>query len=331
MMHTIRVGIFHDIQKNISNLKICKRYIYRVPIRLYSNKSDNDQPAGNNASNADNNEIPGKQTHSSSIRKPINQNHASNHPSNTIEDRQSTKNDISESSSSHRAEKDDFNTKSKNSSNKIDANDDYLLNQIRLLNQSVSEHPRTSAISFLLMRNATWFMLTAFYGFFPGIVNDIGSELAVGYLVAKFTGKFRTAPNIALAAYLANQFPLLSEFKVSHLFTGGMPLHDTNKPENNTSQNIAEERRRIMIQMSQKGKDDATQESIQKLERFQKWIVGPIDTYGFSLFIAGKVNILGTIVGTAAALKYGVDISSWLAALGGSLRMICTLFLMVLN
>lgn len=38
---------------------------------------------------------------------------------------------------------------------------------------------------------------------------EMGPELAVGYILTKFTGKFRTPVNISLAAVISNVFPIL--------------------------------------------------------------------------------------------------------------------------
>jgi hypothetical protein len=59
----------------------------------------------------------------------------------------------------------------------------------------------------------------------------------------------------------------------------------------------------------------ATEEKVQKL---LDWLKGPLDKFGFSYFLASKVNIIATICGTAVAIEYGVDLTSILNALGVS-------------
>jgi hypothetical protein len=45
------------------------------------------------------------------------------------------------------------------------------------------------------------------------------------------------------------------------------------------------------------------------LYSFSNWIRGPLDKYGFSYFLATRINIMLVICGTAAAAKNGFDVS----------------------
>ena len=151
------------------------------------------------------------------------------------------------------------------------------------------------------MRTSTWYLLTAIYS----QTISVGPELAFGYLVAKFTGKFRQPLNLALAAVISHQFPIFGEIKASSLLgivhPGTSTGTGTNAGTSNTPSGVhptAAEEPPSPLEL--------------RLQRLLDWVRGPVDKYGFSLFVAGKVNIVLTILITAAALKQGVDLSSLL-------------------
>lgn len=169
----------------------------------------------------------------------------------------------------------------------------YLAENIKSLNQVVSEYPQTSMISFTVMRSSTWFLL--FYVLNSSILfpsDFFSAELAIGYLTAKFSGKFRQPANVILAGILSKQFPILSDIKVSSLLGAVTitPVNESQPPD--------------------------------KMSQFFKQVTdkisGPMDQYGFAYLVAGKINVLLTIVGTATAISAGMDIKSLLLSLGVS-------------
>jgi hypothetical protein len=131
------------------------------------------------------------------------------------------------------------------------------------------------------MRSGTWYVLAGLYS----QTFSLGPELAIGYLAAKFTGKFRQPLNLTVAAILANQFPVLRKIKGSAL------LGVVQVPPPKT-------------------------EIERKVSAALEWFRGPVDNYGFSLFLASKFNIALTIIGTGVAIKYGVDVSEILSCFG---------------
>ena len=142
------------------------------------------------------------------------------------------------------------------------------------------------------MRTGTWYALTGLFS----LTLHVGPELAVGYLLAKFSGKFRQPFNISLAALISHSFPILGEIKASALLGIVSPEVAT-------------------------GKGDEVPPPPptwleQKLLGILDWLKGPVDKYGFSLFLAGKVNIALTILVTGGALKSGMDVSSLLTSWG---------------
>lgn len=149
---------------------------------------------------------------------------------------------------------------------------------IKHFNNTVAAHAEISLWSFLALRVGSWYTLSAMYAFIP----DIGPELAVGYLIAKFTGKLRQPANFALAAVISHQFPILGTIKASALIGLIKKKPDPNEAE------------KPMI--------------IKKVEQFLDWIQGPLDKYGFSYFIASKVNIGLLIIGASYAVKTGLDV-----------------------
>ena len=187
-------------------------------------------------------------------------------------------------------------------------------NWIERFNNATSLYPQTSLYTFLLMRTSTWYLLTAIYT----QTISVGPELAFGYLVAKFTGKFRQPLNLAVAAAISHQFPILSQIKASALLGIIHPSPGTG-PGTGTGTDTGTNTGTAHATSSSAGSTPtAVEEPPSPLERrllmFLDWMRGPVDKYGFSLFVAGKINIVLTILITAAALKRGIDVSSLLTS-----------------
>ena len=111
----------------------------------------------------------------------------------------------------------------------------------------------------------------------------IGPEFAVGYLMAKFTGKLRQPFNLAMAAAISNEYPIFATIKSSALMG--------------------------VIKAKQPTSNESKPQLLVKLEKFMDWISGPIDKYGFSYFIASKLNLGLLICGVSYAVKNGMDVS----------------------
>ena len=148
-------------------------------------------------------------------------------------------------------------------------------------NATVAAHAETSIWTFLALRVGSWYTLAYIYTYVP----DIGPELAIGYLVCKFTGKLRQPANLGLAALISYQFPILSTIKASALI--GLVKNSTANQLNKPT---------IVV----------------KIEKFLDWMTGPIDKYGFSYFIASKVNMGVLLLGASFAVKTGLDVSYFL-------------------
>ena len=170
-----------------------------------------------------------------------------------------------------------------------------LRSSIYKFNASVTSYPIVSLYTFLGIRLGSWYLLTGIYA----ATLHIGPDLAVGYLLAKFSGKFRQPFNIALAALISRTFPVFSEVKASAIL-GFLPRSDTSIP---LIEPTSFEKKLLKFE--------------QKLLAFLDWLKGPADQYGFSLFIASKINIVLTIFGVTAVLKFSVmDVSSILTYWG---------------
>ena len=167
-----------------------------------------------------------------------------------------------------------------NSSDDDDKNTESMAaNLIATFNSTVASHADISLWTYLFLRVGTWYSMAFAYSYVPGI----GPELAVGYLLAKFTGKLRQPANLSLAALIQYQYPILGTIKASALI--GLVKRNTANTE---------EKPKIII----------------KIEEFLDWISGPVDKYGFSYFIASKINLGLLVMGTGYAVKYGIDVSS---------------------
>ena len=135
--------------------------------------------------------------------------------------------------------------------------------------------------------------LYAYGGYFPG------SELAIGYILVKFTGKIRQPANVALAAFFSKAFPVLTLVKSGPLLGivyPASPSSDASLPPSSSKQ------------------PESWSQRFQTM--FESTVVGPVDTYGFSLYLAGKINIAFTIVAAAICIRQGVDANSILSSFG---------------
>jgi hypothetical protein len=132
----------------------------------------------------------------------------------------------------------------------------------------------------------------------------ISPELAVGYLIAKFSGKVRQPLNMAVAALLSKLFPALQTLNSSALL--GAP-QVPNKSLNNVVPGEL---------LKDAGKLPDKHDTSTRLQSAIDFIRGPIDKFGFSYFLASKLNVVVTICGSAAAIHYGVDLNPVLSTLG---------------
>lgn len=152
----------------------------------------------------------------------------------------------------------------------------YLQKWIRAFNETTTLHPDLSLYSFLIMRIATWYMLAGV----GTMVLDLGPELAVGYLAARFTGNFRQPFNLGLAALISAEYPIFSTIKASALM--GIITQAPSKVEKPPQ--------------------------VVKFEKFIKRISGPIDKYGFSYFVASRINLAILICGVSYGVQTGLDV-----------------------
>lgn len=153
---------------------------------------------------------------------------------------------------------------------------------IQRFNDVVEKDPDMAVICFMGTRVITWYALGALFTQLP----SLGPEIALGYVIAKCTGKFRQPFNFACAAAYHKVFPVLSTIHAS-AFLGII-----------------------------KPKGGSETEMTKKINDFFAKISGPVDKYGFSFYLAAKTSFFLTMFGTAAAMHYGYDISPTLEYLG---------------
>lgn len=154
----------------------------------------------------------------------------------------------------------------------------FLTKWIKSFNEIATQHPEASLYSFLIMRISTWYMLAGA----GGMLLDLGPELAVGYAAARFTGNFRQPFNAGLAGLISYEYPIFSTIKASALM--GIIKEAPSKVEKPPQ----------MV----------------KFENFIKWISGPIDKYGFSYFVASRINLALVVIGISYAVQTGLDVSN---------------------
>ena len=160
-------------------------------------------------------------------------------------------------------------------------------------NNSIAASPPVAMGTFLGIRSATWYLLV--FGLNMDIcpIAPFGAEWAMGYLAMRLSGKLRQPLNVAIAALLIKAFPILGTMKASALMgvLNPTPQATTIKDKPPTAFEL-------------------------KVARFQGWITGPIDKFGFAYYIASKMSIAIVIIGTATSIKYGVDIQQYLNGWG---------------
>ena len=142
--------------------------------------------------------------------------------------------------------------------------------------------------TFLGIRSATWYLLV--FGLNMSIcpIAPFGAEWAMGYLAMRLSGKLRQPLNIVIAAGLIKVFPILGTMKASALM-GVLKPNPTIKPSLQPPTDFE-----------------------LKVNKFQNWITGPIDKFGFAYYIASKCSIVIVITGTATCIKYGINIQEYL-------------------
>jgi hypothetical protein len=169
-----------------------------------------------------------------------------------------------------------------NNDDKTDPVDDTPMTTAKWIghfNTVVEAYPEPSLYIFIGFRILTWYAMVGIYTMTPGI----GPEFAVGYLMAKFTGKLRQPFNLALAAAISHEYPIFATIKASALMG--------------------------VIKMKEPATNIVKPPLLVKLEKFMDWISGPLDKYGFSYFVASKLNLGLLICGVSYAVKNGMDVS----------------------
>lgn len=155
---------------------------------------------------------------------------------------------------------------------------------IEKFNMNVQNSPTITTTFFVAMRVSSWHLSA----FLCSQLLDLGPELAVGYAVAKLTAKFRQPINIALAGVLSHLFPILQQIKVSPLIA--FPSNNSKSPSGEASDSW--------------------------FEKLTLWIEGPIDKYGSSLLLSGRISSVLTIFTASYLLHHGLDLNTYLSSLG---------------
>ena len=180
-------------------------------------------------------------------------------------------------------------------------------------NHIVASHPRLTLVAFLATRNACFYGLVGAYMLSP---LTLSPALGVGFRLAKFSGKLRQPANIAIAALLSRIFPSLKSIKSAALL-GILPAESAAAASPLKPGAINTHDSRIDNNVTERPKNDS--ETANKWKGyFETLVVGPVDTYGFSLFLASKVTISAAVVAGAACAHAGMDTSALLSYLGVS-------------
>ena len=181
---------------------------------------------------------------------------------------------------------------------------------IRRFNRAVNANPQTSLVSFLAMRNVSWYSL---FGIYSNMFS-FGPELAVGYFVTKCTSKFRQPLNVAVAAVLLKAFPILKQVN-SKALVGILSPTDIG-----LSKSVFVPPVSVIGAGEAKSSIDINphmENMISKLHASIEYVVnGPVNTYGFSLFLASRITMASSVITVSACTYYGYDMTSFLASYG---------------
>jgi hypothetical protein len=189
---------------------------------------------------------------------------------------------------------------------------------IRSWNSTVAAHPINVIATFGFTQSCTtlglFTLLNTFAAFPP--------ELAVGYVVAKLSKKFRQPLNFFIAAGVAKVLPQLTLMKISPLiFFLPTELTGTKKKDDATTADtptLNKAGRKRVYKSSAQEKEGG--ESI--VIKGMKYLQGPIDKYGMAYYLTTKATAIATVGTAAAATSYGIDLVDVLSGIGMSNDMV---------
>ena len=168
-------------------------------------------------------------------------------------------------------------------------------------NETIDRRPQEVLVSFLACQGTTW-LFTYQSLFAMGL--QLPPDLAAGWFVARVTRKFVQPVNLGLAAGMTKAFPVLSTFQITPLITGFA------KPDPALTKEFNKRRAALEKQVP------FTKPILNAVRSGAQWLQGPVDRYGLSFFLTGKVTFLFTMSSAAAAIQQGVDLESLLTGWG---------------
>jgi len=190
------------------------------------------------------------------------------------------------------------------------------------LNKDIEQRPMAVLAGLICVKGSMWFILQRVL---VATGHFCGPELAVGYLIASWTGKFRQPLNVALAVFLGKIWPALRFVNIGKMFGA-------------TKQKKLSEQRMQELRDTLKHNHKLEEYEIRRIETraekggfFSRFVMGPIETHGFPFYLTIRFTNTLTILGCGALVARGVDVmaifQSWgmsqsvgdnFGALGGS-------------
>jgi len=140
-------------------------------------------------------------------------------------------------------------------------------------NSTLNRAPQNVVSTFLFTQSSTWLLLFKSLSA-SSLAASLPPELAVGWLAARLTKKFRQPVNVALGAAVVQVAPSVADLKVTPLLTGAV-----SSPELATQ--VSEKRAQLekafpFLKPGIAGAVSAGQ-----------WLQGPVDKYGLALYLSG--------------------------------------------
>ena len=140
-------------------------------------------------------------------------------------------------------------------------------------NSTLNRAPQNVVSTFLFTQSGTWLVLFKALSA-SSLAASLPPELAVGWLAARLTKKFRQPVNVALGAAVVQVAPSVAELKVTPLLTGAV-----SSPE--LASQMSEKRAQLENALP------ILKPGIAGAVSAGQWLQGQVDKYGLALYLSG--------------------------------------------
>jgi len=190
------------------------------------------------------------------------------------------------------------------------------------INKNIDEAPIGMMLGFILSRMCLWFTLQRVL-----LATNFlcGPELAVGYMVARVTGKFRQPMNIAMAVGLSKLFPVFQLLNISKLLGLDQDKLNRGPKKTLTEEEIYDIKQQLLGLGVEKREIDMFEFQHTKLNSVEggltslnQWLAAPLNNYGLSFFLSMRATNWATILLVSTMINQGVDVLAFIESWGMS-------------